>query len=256
MRVGELATLTDRLAQATSSYYERAPGCHICRTPSRPDYVFGNYLILDDPPGTEALSSWLERARAAFPAGSGVDTVALQWERADRVTGMAPESAQMEHVVLAAEDGKGAHGPSVGPELVTVASDRQWEHVVRFAARHTATDEGWTRWRYAQYRALGEQSLWLVALEDDAIVASGGVIHDEGFARFQEVVTAADRRRRGLATSLCAELLYRTRRPYRVAVAVADPATGADSVYRRLGLQPAGFQYTIIAPARAAEGYG
>jgi len=227
----DLAASTDRLAQAPASRYEAAPGYAICRTPQRPGYLFGNYLILDSPPDPASLPSWLDRARAAFPAESGVRDVVLQWEQPDRYL-----------------------DPS-GPSLAEVTSDEQWQDVVRFATAQTAEDEAWTRWRYAQYRELGTDACrWLAAVDGGEVIATGGVVSDQRLDRFQEVLTAADRRRRGLATGLCGELLRRTRRPGRLAVAVADQATGADGVYRKLGLAPVGFQYTVVVPGALTDG--
>jgi hypothetical protein len=232
------------MAQAPVSRYESAPGYTVCRTPARPDYLFGNYLILDQPPDPASLPDWLERARSAFGAES---EAVLQWEQPGRYPWRElPDGTLIEHLVLA-----GRHftrQPPASTRLIEVVSDVQWEELVRFATRETATGEAWTRWRYAQYRALGQAARWLVAIEDGLIVAAGGIVSAERLDRFQEVVTAADRRRHGLASTVCGALLLRTRRPGRLAVAVADPATGADGVYRGLGLRPVGYQYTILAP--------
>jgi GNAT superfamily N-acetyltransferase len=254
-----VATVTDRLAQAPASRYEPADGYTVCRTAERPDYLFGNYLILDQPPARQQLAGWLDRAAAAFAAPPEPRTAVLQWEQPDRYPdGELPGGTLIEQLVLAG-DGPAIDRPAAPPadtDTVEVASDGQWDELVRFAARETATDEGWTRWRYQQYRALGAACRWLVAIADARIVAAAGLVSDAGpdrYDRFQEVVTAADRRRRGLATRLCAELLRRTRRPGRLAVAVADPATGADRLYRGLGLEPVGYQYTVLAPARSGR---
>ncbi len=250
-----LARQTDRLAQAPASRYEAADGYTVCRTPERPDYLFGNYLILDEPPERDELPVWLDRAAATFETSR---PAVLQWEQPDRYPSTAelPERNLIEHLVLA---GTGPTADPAGPRLpallAEVATDQQWDDLVRFAAGETATDEAWTRWRYQQYRALGSGCRWLVALDSDRIVAAGGLISDARLDRFQEVVTAEHRRRRGLATALCGELLRRTRRPDRLAVAVADPADGADRVYRALGLEPAGYQYTVLAPAVRARSH-
>lgn len=236
-----LARRTDRLAQAPASRYEPADGCTVCRTPERPDYLFGNYLILDEPPVPDDLPAWLDRAAGAF--GTGTRPAVLQWEQPDRYPPFElPGSTLVEHLVLA---GTGV-ATARAAEVSEVTTDRHWAELVGFAARETATDEGWTRWRYGQYRALGSACRWLVARDGNQVVAAGGLVSEDGLDRFQEVVTAADRRRRGLATALCGELLRRSERPERQAVAVADPATGADRVYRALGLEPVGYQYSVL----------
>jgi GNAT superfamily N-acetyltransferase len=253
-----LARQTDRLAQAPASRYEAADGYTVCRTPERPEYVFGNYLILDEPPARDELPAWLDRAAATF--GTARPAV-VQWEQPDRyLWPELPELTLIEHLVLAGTaptadpvDPADAAVPRLPARLAEVATDQQWDDLVRFAARETATDEAWTRWRYGQYRALGGGCRWLVALDTDRIVAAGGLVGDARLDRFQEVVTAEHRRRRGLATALCGELLRRTQRADRLAVAVADPADGADRVYRALGLEPAGYQYTVLAPAVRAR---
>lgn len=236
-----LARRTDRLAQAPASRYESRHGYTVCRTPGRPDYVFGNYLILDEPPAPEQLPAWLERAVETF--GTGTRPAVVQWEQPDRHPPFElAGSTLVEHLVLA---GTGLVTDRAA-DVAEVTTDQQWAQLVGFAARETATDEAWTRWRYAQYRALGSACRWLVAQNGNQVVAAGGLVSEAGLDRFQEVVTAADRRRRGLATAVCGELLRRTERPERQAVAVADPATGADRVYRALGLEPIGYQYTVL----------
>ncbi|MEO6503528.1 MAG: GNAT family N-acetyltransferase [Jatrophihabitantaceae bacterium] len=249
-----LSRRTDRLAQAPASRYEPADGYTACRTSERGDYVFGNYLILDEPPAADDLPAWIERAVEMFCTEPGTRPAVVQWEQFDRYSWPElPGSTLIEHLVLAGTEFVRVPASDRAVHLAEVVTDGQWADLVRFAACETATDEAWTRWRYAQYRALGSACRWLVALDGDRIVAAAGLVSDARLDRFQEVVTAADRRRRGLATAVCGELLRRTERPERQAVAVADPTTGADRVYRALGLEPVGYQYTVMAPAVPAR---
>lgn len=221
------------------------------RTPSAPDYYFGNYLLLPTPP-SDRDKGWLE---ASFDKWVGRDPRiqhrTFQWPLAEgqnsRVAGFVSAGYQyMECVVLA---------------LDAVDWQAQAHHV--FAAARPFTPADWDDWlaleldsrdpghsesvylSYLQsrrdlYRAMIADGLgqWWGIWQQGRLVASCGLFFIGTMGRFQLVHTHKDWRNQGLCRQLLSQVARQGLAQAERLIIVADEHYHAQRVYRSLGFSP------------------
>src|SRR5690349_10661957 len=73
-----LGFLTDRL-MPPDNVVTPFPGGRLVRTPSLPEFWFGNMLHLDAPPAPDELAAWMERY-AELVSEPRPERLVLQWE--------------------------------------------------------------------------------------------------------------------------------------------------------------------------------
>ncbi len=235
----------------------------VLRTPSEPDFWFGNMVIFRSPRIEPAAQ--IARFQADLP---DVRHITLVWD----VPGMAegPEFAQFTRLgfeidrcdVLTLSGAINRSSPPDGIEIRPVEDAADWEQVIalqvqtgvadghvlkdylpyirkRFAARQRQVSQGWGR--------------WFGAFDGPTLVGDLGIFVGEGTARFQDVETAQSHRRRGICAALvCAGLDWAARYdPDAVPVIVANVDGQAGRVYRRCGFT---LSETLVAVVRPPDG--
>lgn len=236
-----LAFRTDlALRRSEGARIEQVPGATVVRMPGNPTFRWGNFLLVPEAGDPE------ERRRehaAAFP-GAGFTTIgvdASEPELDDDAWLAAGFSA--ERLVVLTADGAGIAAAAGARPL---ASDEDWAAEARIALElEDAPDAAhvlFTRRRTSERRrAVGAgATVWLGVEAGGRIVATAGIGDaGGGVARFQDVQTAVDQRRRGHASSLvragvrtAAERFGSTR-----FVLVAERDGPAIGLYERLGFR-------------------
>lgn len=230
------------------------------RCPTRPDYYWGNYLRVEAEWRPDCLASWKRRWLEAFPETES-SALRLQSSQEASVPAEADAAARehgldLERLTVLQLRKKSflprplPHGSGKAPELRPVRNEAEWQAVeslqIAGAAPVSAAFDRFVRWRYAAYRATLEtlQGGWWGAFVGDELVAGAGIVWANRRARFQEVVTAAPHRRKGIATALCSQMLstFFVEVPDGQAVIVAETSSSAERIYRRLGFSPVEFQ--------------
>src|SRR4051794_765317 len=207
------------------------------RTPSLPQFWFGNLLHLDEAPPPAALAGWLER----WPSLIGdppPPRVVVEWE-AEQPTltpQLRAEAAQLsleveDNVVLRlgalrAAEANGRFGAR------PARSDEDWAAALAVATAETPEHADFSRARQAHYReraAAGRGDWWIGEL-DGEVVASAGIYWDEGgrTARYQAVDTVERARGRGCASALLSAMArdVTQRLPALAAVVIAAEVGG------------------------------
>ena len=249
MRVESLGYRTDLALLSAGGTLVEDRGDHlVVRSPHNPTHWWGNFLLLDRPPAAPDAARWLERFVEAFPdAGHvafGVDGTT------GRVSDLAPWSATglvaEAQAVLTATSVRPARR-AVDAVCRPVVSDGDWAQSVDLRVRcHDGPEEPAAFRAYATAQARTRRQMveaghggWFGAFDDgDRLVCQMGLFAGgPGLARFQSVETDPDRRRRGLAGALVAEV---SRYGFEVLgaqtlVMVADPEYHAIDLYRSLG---------------------
>jgi GNAT superfamily N-acetyltransferase len=255
------------------------------RTPSRPDFRFGNALDLTRIPAAEDLPGFLERFERSI-GSLGPAQVQLRWETPlDRDAPPGPPSppdpalqaaladlaltVEPVTVLLLGEPAWPSGGAAVevapvpAPDgTVGGAVDRRW-HATTVLYRYLegdapddwrGNDDGFVAWSVAQQRALtaaGRCRVW-VALRHGMPVARLGILHDrQGLAVVEDVVVHPAHRRRGIAGVLTATAVRQHLEEVpgsRVGLAAA-PGSAAERLYRRLGFRPHATVWTALRPA-------
>lgn len=224
----------------------------VIRTPSNPDYRWGNFLIFDAPPQPGDLGRW----DALFEREVGVPTrirhKLFAWDTADGDNGVVDDFLEA--------------GFELGGEVVmatdTLSPPQRYNHEVEVRALQTDADfaehidlhvlcwEG--RDDGAGYRAFYEARTdsyrrmiaaglgsWFGAFLDGRLVADMGIFVEADLARYQSVVTHPDFRRRGI----CGTLLFEVGRfaletlEAKTLVIVADERGFAKNIYAAAGFR-------------------
>lgn len=252
------------LLRLQGSVIEPRPGYLVVRTPANPTFHWGNTLILAAAPEPGSLAEVVELFTREHPEAAhvaiGVDDPApgLDAAEAERL-GLAVES----DVVLTASTLARCPSPD-GYRLAEVdpGDDAAWAALVALDLSDLDPDaddaarEGMAVFRarrYAGFRGLvaaGRGAWWAAYLPDGTPVAGLGVFDlGDGLARYQDVLTHPDHRRRGLAAALVARAgRARLAAGARTLVIVADPDGPAIGVYRRSGLTDTTRQWALYRP--------
>lgn len=215
------------------------------RSPHNPSYWWGNFLLLAEPPETGQTDDWLALFAAEFPEAkhvalgidvteiSGVDVGALvaaglQMERSAVLTAQALHEPPRSYPAATYRELAGDDDWQQAKELRTVLSEGE-----------PAAEPGFLAARIASERALTEagHGSWFGAFVDGKLVAHLGLVSDgSGIARYQNVETHPDWRRKGLAGTL----VWRAGQHgldgmAGTLVIAADPEYVAIRVYRSVG---------------------
>ncbi len=266
-----LSVLRAGLSPVTLVTYARD---HVAvRTPSRPDFHFGNTLDLTGVPEPDQLAGFLDRYEQTI-GQLGAGHVQLRWETpldasappaaptpdtevVDRARALglvvSPVTVLLLDQLVAPEGGAAVElAPVPAPDgQAGGAVDRRW-HATTVLYRYLAgdtpddwrgNDDGFVAWSVEQQRALagsGRCQVW-VALRHGMPVARLGLLHDrQGLAVVEDVVVHPAHRRRGIASALTHRAVahhLEVDPGARIGLA-ADPGGGADRLSRRLGFRP------------------
>lgn len=246
VRVASLGFRTDlmlrRLAGATTT--DRGHYV-VVRTPANPTFYWGNFLLLAQPPADGSSRQWLDVFAEEFPSATHV---AIGIDGVDGATGDISEllAAGLEletNVVLTAERLTVQASPS-SDEVRPLSTDEDWAQAV--AVRLTVDDDDRPEHREFVERKMAEARQLVLdgygeyfgVFVDGVVRGSLGIVTDgSGVARYQNVETHPDHRRKGHARAMlhvAAEAAI-TRYGAKTLVIVADPDYVAIDLYRSLG---------------------
>jgi GNAT superfamily N-acetyltransferase len=221
----------------------------VIRSPRNPSYWWGNFLLLT-PPAPGSARHWVATFAAEFPAAEhialGIDVTEIG---AIDVAEYAAVGLRFERsAVLTAQELTEPPRASVDAAYRELSGDSDWRQAAKLRAVVNAGEPGgdpaFIRARIAAERAVTEvrHGCWFGAFIEGELVAQLGIVTDgSGVARYQNVETHPDWRRRGLASTLVwhagqhgLEALGAS-----TLVIVADPMASAIRVYRTVGFTDA-----------------
>lgn len=247
---------SERLCAPRTVDYDHRGDHWVLRCSDRPDYHWGNALVLDAPPAPDRLAGWAARHRAAFSHVEGVERVVVGWEAAE--PGEAPglrtaaETAGLELEVvdeLALVEVR-TRAARVAVDVRPIA-DEAWDQLL--ALRDTRGDDeaaAFRRWRYGHYRELvrgGRGVVW-GAWRDGALVGSAGAFWADGLARFQDVGVSEAHRGLGICSRLVSAMTLDLAGRAATVLILVDRGTQAERIYRAIGYERVGTMWGISAP--------
>jgi GNAT superfamily N-acetyltransferase len=250
------------------------------RTPSRSDFWDGNTIDLLAPPAPSDLPRWIERFHDTIGI-MGATHVQVRWEQpvasdAPAVTptadpalvaawtelgfDLAPTTILLLDDLSDPAPASAELAPIAAPSAVPGgAVDRRWHAATvlyRYARGDTPddwrdVDQGFTDWAVDVQRELasaGRCQVW-VAMRHGGPVGRLTLLHDrQGLAVVEDVIVHPVHRRIGIASALTHRAVssYLDVAPgARVGIG-ADPGSGADHLYRRLGFRPHATVWTAV----------
>jgi hypothetical protein len=246
-RVRSLGLRTDLMVIGWDGVIDDFAGALRVRTPSNPDYFYGNFLLFPDAPAPGDGARWTEAFAAAFADDPQIRHVCLLWDRSDGARGAAEEFVErglvLEEALVLATSSPLPAPPAVDVVLRRIEGDAEWEAVTALQIATTSEaygpeSEAFARRHMARARRMVDagRSAWFGAFDGDRLAADMGVVVEDGLGRFQSVETAHAYRRRGI----CRALLHHVSREAFTAfgardlviVGVAGPTS---DLYRRAG---------------------
>jgi GNAT superfamily N-acetyltransferase len=212
VRIRSLGYRTDLMIRLLEgSRIDDRGGYLAVRSPHNPSYWWGNFLLLAEPPQAGQTNDWLERFAAEFPEARhvalGIDVIEISGVD---VGAFVAAGLHMERsAVLTAKE---VHEPPRSYDAATyreLAGDDDWRQATELravlSAGEPAGEPGFLAAKVASERALteGGHGSWFGAFIDGKLVAHLGLVTDgSGIARYQNVETHPDWRRKGLAGTL------------------------------------------------------
>lgn len=224
----------------------------VIRSPSNPNYFWGNMLIFDQPPAEGDWQRWPEIFAGEIGSPPRVKHKVFGWDTSQGEIGQAEEFVRqgyrLEQMdVLAASQVRPPQHLNEDVQVRPLATERDWQAALDHQVRNREgghTQDSYREFRRKQnrrYRAMQDAGLghWFGAFLDDRLVAELGLYVLDGLGRFQNVVTDADQRRRGIAGTLVyrASLAAMEDLGANQLVIVADRGSDAGRLYRSLGYE-------------------
>ncbi len=222
----------------------------VIRTPSNPDYYWGNFLLFGKPPQPGDFRRWNALFKREIGAPPRINHKVFAWDTVDGDNGavgdfLAAGFELGEEVVMSASVLARPHRYKGDLELRELTTDADFAEHVELHVLCREDGQGETEYR-TFYRAQTDSyrkmigaglGRWFGAFVEGKLVADMGIFAADGLARYQSVVTHPDFRRRGV----CSTLLYEVGRfaletlEAKTLVIVADDHYFAKGVYAAVG---------------------
>ncbi len=212
MEIRSLALQTSLMVHRLSGTVDDRGDYLVLRTPSVPDFWYGNCLALPGPPRQGDLGRWMERFEAELPEYEGGHRVFLVDSPEGDVGDSAPfieagfEPSVLD--VLATDSPRAPEGLCDRYPIRQVSGDRAWaalaEAIVDINADEPGYDEGYVARKVATIRSAVErgEGAWWAAWDGTVVAGHLGIFWADGLARFQHVETRVEYRRQGICRSV------------------------------------------------------
>ncbi|MET1059401.1 MAG: GNAT family N-acetyltransferase [Nocardioides sp.] len=220
----------------------------VVRTPDNPTYAWGNFVMVTDPAGVDEAARWEAVFRSSFPE-AGHRAIGLPAAPTDPAAWEAC-GLEIEHEdVLVRDATLDRHPLPDGYVVRPLMTDADWEqsHALRLAdlseEERAASGRGDHERGATEARrrlADGGNAVFLGAFAGDELAADQGILDcGAGVARYQDVMTKAAHRRRGLTSHLLGEAsAWAADRGVHTWVILADAGEAPSLLYQKLGFRP------------------
>lgn len=242
----------------------RRDGYLAVRSPTNPTHYWGNLLVFDEAPAPGDGERWEALFTAEFGDDPRVAHRTFAWDRTDDTRGAVDGEfrargydVDLSVGMIALPDQIHPH-PRANADVVVKPLDpepdgpdeRHWQQVldVQAAGRDPASSETeeshavFSRARQAELRVSfrAGAGAWYVAIDDDQVVGSMGIVVTGGRGRYQAVDTAVAHRGRGICSRLLVDAARHAVATYGAdrLVIVADPDYHAAGIYASVGFRP------------------
>lgn len=219
----------------------------IVRTPTNPEYHWGNCLLVLDPASVDKDEKWVERYRTAFPNN---DWIAIGLPiMPPNVTAWEKQGITLEQLDVLTTNSLPQSQPLPDGYTSRHFDEQDWGTLTRREISYllaeggyeTAALEAFAIERNSSRRKLCAtgDAAWFGAYLEDELVASLGIVRCGNIARYQSVETNEAHRRKGLASHLLGlAASWSQRKGSESWVIVTEEANAAGRVYRRAGFSP------------------
>lgn len=219
----------------------------VVRTPTNPEYHWGNCLLVLDPTAVDESEKWVDRYRAVFPNNEWI-AVGLP-QMPSNEAGWDKQGITLEQLdVLTTSSLPKAHPLPAGYTSQHFA-EQDWEALTRREISNLLAEGGYepaateafaVESNASRQRLCADGSAaWFGAYIEDELVASLGIVKCAMTARYQSVETSEAHRRKGLTSHLLGlAASWSHEQGCNRWVIVTEETNAAGRVYRRAGFSP------------------
>jgi GNAT superfamily N-acetyltransferase len=219
----------------------------VVRTPTNPEYHWGNCLLVLDPASVDKNEKWVERLRSVFPNN---DWIAIGLPlMPSNVAAWEKQGITLEQLDVLSTSSLPTSQPLPYGYTSRHFDERDWETLTRREISYLlaeggyepAATEAFAIESNASRRRLcaAGDAAWFGAYREDELVASLGIVTCGTTARYQSVETNEAHRGKGLASHLLGlAASWSQKQGFSSWVIVTEEANAAGRVYRRAGFAP------------------
>jgi GNAT superfamily N-acetyltransferase len=258
MKLNSLSLRTNMIFARSESEIIERESYVVVKTPSNPTFHWGNYLIFKHAPGPGQVDTWINIFHKEFSHYKEFEHYVFAWDDLE-------EPSSPEYLLHNFELQKSVSLKST--ELVLpkhynqqvvirlLESDKDWEDADEL---QTLTREpGFPYETYKEFKnklsmaykklIANKQGGRFGAFLNNELVADLGIFFEDGLARYQNVATHPDHRKRGI----CATLVYESGKyalanwPVKTLAMEADPDYHAAKIYESVGFSPVENSYAL-----------
>ena len=219
----------------------------VVRTPSNPNYHWGNCLFVTDPEAVDDAARWTTAFEATFPDAGWVAVGLIRMPDDSDAWIAHNVEVELDDVLATATLPLQTLLPDGYIVRRLVGSD--WEQVVgqataenvRTGESETSGHERFVRARMESQRSLSDREIaaFFGAFAGETLVADLGIVRCGETARYQSVGTDAEHRRRGLASHLLGVAArWAAGHGCDEWVIITEATNPAGRVYRSVGFEP------------------
>ena len=250
MKLRSLEMSSQLLTMTGISHVEWFDDYGVQRTPSEPDFWYGNQLILQS--NTRSAVELFDLFEHHFPM---MPHRAMVWDMPELKAGDLPDFRALGATVDSCDaltlQGDLVEMPTPdGICLRPLTTDTDWSLLLDLM-HEVGIEEGFPAdthrpfliRRNANRRQLIAQGLgmWFGAFDGDELVGHMGMFNDDHVARYQNVETKITHRRRGICSAMLSHAAHWAldRAPQAEVIIVAEADSDAGRLYRKMGFAPA-----------------
>ena len=249
MRLTSLGYRTDLLFHRFGGEVVDRGSYLVIRTPSNPNYYWGNFLIFSAPPQPGDFRRWNAVFEHEVGTPPRINHKVFTWDTTDGNNGAVGDFLEAgfelgEEVVMATDTLVRPKRYHYGLELRTLTTDADFAEHLELHVLCRQDDAGYRKFfktRAKSYRQMIAAGLgrWFGAFLDGKLVADMGIFGEGELARYQSVVTHPDFRRRGVCSTLLYEVGHFALETLgaKTLVIVADDHYFAKSIYAAVGFR-------------------
>lgn len=225
----------------------------VIRTPSNPNFHWGNFLLFEAPPCATDFERWSRLFAEEIGTAPEINHVAFGWDTTAGEKGdVQPFLDAGLHldlsVVLTAREVSPPPKVSNKIDIRPIRQDWEWDGALQNQIMCRGPEYGLAGYtdfktrQMARYREMvrAGRGQWFGAFMGEQIVGDLGVFIEGGVARYQAVETHPEHRRQGV----CGTLVYEAAKyafsdlKAHTLVMVADPEYHAAKIYESVGFRP------------------
>lgn len=219
----------------------------VVRTPTNPEYHWGNCLLVLDPSSVNESDKWVTKCKSVFP-NNGWIAIGLT-QMPTNAAGWEKQGVELEQLDVLTTSSLPKAQPLPDRYTSTHFEKQDWETLTRREISDLLAEGGYepaATEAFAiesnasrQRLCAEEKAAWFGAFFEGELVASLGVVKCGTTARYQSVETDEAHRRKGLASHLLGlAASWSQERGCDSWVIVTEETNAAGRVYRRAGFTP------------------